>query len=241
MNMNEEKRRKLFVILRAVTYCSYAVYALFGILLIAIGSAAVHALNNYSVVYKVSIPSGLIVMGFFLLFIDILGAVGTAKKKIGFIIAYLILMLIIVICLFGIGIGAYALRNQIPNHLYSIWNSSSSNDKNNIQNDFYCCGWNSPSDNPGPNCNVTSNTTSSFKKILVVKISSQLGASSNTTYRYSQGCKDVLINDFNEQLTRTGAVGVVFATFQLLGIVLTAIVLHCIRTDPTTKRSYDNL
>jgi len=214
--MDEQQRQRCFTISKGITYFAYALYALFALLFIALGGAAVKGLNKYSEAYKASIPAGLIVLGVFQLIIVILGFVGTLKRKQGLVIAYLVLMCILIVCEWGVGGGAYALKGDISEKLTTNWETANAADKENLQSDFACCGWSDYSQGnfTGSSCqNVTAATQPSIPL-----------------------CQQVIVDGFSKYLTQTGAIGITFATLQLVGVVTTGIVLGCIQQEERYKK-----
>jgi len=123
-------RRKCFSVFQRITVVSNIIFALFALLLIVLGGIAVKDLGQYSAMAKVSIPAGLIVLGFILLIIIVLGLYGSFKKSTKFLGAYFILLFLFIICEFGVGGGAYGLRSSIPSELVTGWSRLSDVDKN---------------------------------------------------------------------------------------------------------------
>jgi len=91
-------RRKCFTIFQRITVVSNIIFALFAILLVVLGAVAVKELKEYSYVYKVSVPAGLIVLGLILLVIIFLGIFGSFKKSTKLLAAYFVLLFLFIIC-----------------------------------------------------------------------------------------------------------------------------------------------
>jgi len=224
-------RRRCFTVFQRITVVSNIIFALFAILLIVVGAVSVRELKNYSTNARVSIPSGLIVLGFLLLVIIFLGLYGSFKKNTKFLAAYFLLLLIFVICEFGVGGGSYALRGSIPEQLEKSWNDYISDvDKNNIQIAFGCCGWSNTTDSPGSNCavppnNSTVNSTSSFRMVF-----------RQTFTNYTGSCAEVLIAYFNSRLYAVGTIGVTFAVLQLLSLMGSIVVCGFIRAEQSRNQ-----
>jgi len=257
--MEEQTRQKCYRGWRSVAYGANAVFALFAILLIAIGGAAIKALSKYDFFYKNSIPSGLVVLGVFMIIVVVLGFVGMKKKHKGMLIAYLVLMLILIICEFGVGGGAIALRNDLPSTLQVTWDNSTDENRNVFQKDFVCCGWENPDDFPGSNCfipanNTDTNTTTGgsttgapsttgaaaadaglFARFAMAEVTTP-GGEVNNTVTDRDGCKAKFLKNYRYQLYSVGTVGILFATFQIIGFIATAIVLDCVRFEKNERR-----
>jgi len=256
--MEEQTRQKCYRGWRSVAYGANAVFALFAILLIAIGGVAIKALSKYEFFYKNSIPSGLVVLGVFMIIVVVLGFVGMKKKHKGMLIAYLVLMLILIICEFGVGGGAIALRNDLPSTLQVTWDNSTDENRNVFQTDFACCGWEDPDDFPGSNCFVPANNTApntttggsttgavgstsgtqptaaNVARFAMAEVTTPGGEVNNTVVR--DGCKAKFLKNYRYQLYSVGTVGILFATFQIIGFIATAIVLDCVRFEKNERR-----
>jgi len=244
--MEEQTRQKCYKGWRSVAYGANAVFALFAILFIAIGGAAIKALSKYDLLYKNSIPSGLVVLGVFMLIVVVLGFVGMTKKHKGMLIAYIVLMLILIICEFGVGGGAIALRNDLPTKMKQAWNNATDANRNTFQDDFKCCGWETPDDYPGSNCYIAANsstpaptagTTAGPGGVFAVfgDIITQPGETVNNN-NTEDGCMGYILKTYRYQLYSVGVVGILFATFQIIGFIATAIVLDCVRFEKNERR-----
>jgi len=112
-----------------------------GIILIALGGVAVNALKQISALETVSIPAGLIVLGVFLIILTVVGCVVAYKEKLVGLIFYTVLILILLICLIGVGGGAFTYRKNAAVPLRAAWVATSDTTRNVTQNYFKCCGW----------------------------------------------------------------------------------------------------
>jgi len=243
--MEEQTRQKCYKGWRSVAYGANAVFALFAILFIAIGGAAVKALAQYNFFYKNSIPSGLIVLGVFMLIVVVLGFVGMTKKHKGMLIAYIVLMLILIICEFGVGGGAIALRNDLPTKLKEAWDNSTDENRNQFQKDFECCGWENADDFPGTSClnvNIThtaptaSTAGTQGERYVMETIDLTTPGETVNNINDEKGCQPIILKTYRYQLYSVGVVGILFATFQIIGFIATAIVLDCVRFEKNERR-----
>jgi hypothetical protein len=123
-----------------------------GILLIAFGGYSVDGLKGVSELYSISLPAGVIVLGVFFVALTILGCYASYKERVGGLAIYTILMLILLICLIGIGGGTFKYRSEVMEKFGDAWEDASEGTRNVTQKYFNCCGWNSTSDFPAPNC-----------------------------------------------------------------------------------------
>jgi len=223
-------RRKCFSIFQKITVASNLIFALFALLLIVLGGIAVKALNEFSNFTKVTIPSGLIVLGVILLAIIFIGLYGSFRKSTKALAAYFILLFLFIICEFGVGGGAYSFRSKIPAALDASWSRQDDVDKNQIQYDFSCCGWHNLSDSPGSKCpnatyyNETVSTTGPLP--------------ANSSYLlFNTSCESLLVDYFDKQLYAVGTAGIVFAVLQLLAFISSIVVFAFIKIEQ--KRSQD--
>jgi len=224
-------RRKCFSVFQRITVVSNIIFALFALLLIVLGGIAVKDLGQYSFITKVSVPAGLIVLGFILLLIILLGLYGSFKKSTKFLGAYFILLFLFIVCEFGIGGGSYTLRNSIPTKLQNGWDTLPDIDRNNLQQYFNCCGWFSATDHAGSNCifnstaNATLTTTGSLVTTGMFMINTQTP------------CENYMVSFFQAQLYTVGTIGIVFATLQLVALISSIVVFAFIKVEQ--RRSQD--
>jgi len=219
-------RRKCFTVFQRITVVSNIIFGLFAILLVVLGAVAVKELKEYSYIFQVSVPAGLIVLGLFLLVIIFLGIFGSFKKSTKLLAAYFVLLFIFIICEFGVGGGAYGLRSDIPFELEQSWAEIPDIDRANIQYAFTCCGWANMTDQPGSNCPQTN-----YNETVTT------GMASHAVVNATQSCEELVVNFFNEQLYAVGTAGVVFATLQLLALISSIIVFAFIKVEQ--RRSQD--
>lgn len=246
-------RRKCFTVFQRITVVSNIVFALFALLLIVLGGVAVKKLNDNSLYVKVTIPAGLIVLGVILLVIILLGVFGSFKKSTKLLAAYFVLLFLFIICEFGVGGGAYAMRDQIPDKAASWWELPDQ-DKSQQQYSWSCCGWSTIYDNPGSNCwtyNATNpNATTGIVVVPAITSGSGGGGSakrddSTTGLQSTTGgkltwatpCKDMIVNTFYQELSAVGTVGIVFATLQLVALISSIVVFAFIKVEQ--RRSQD--
>jgi len=232
-------RRKCFTIFQRITVVSNIIFALFAVLLIALGAVAVRELNAYSQLAKVSIPAGLIVLGVILLIIIILGLVGSFKKDSKVLLAYFLLLFIFIICQFGVGGGAYSYRATIPQRLDTAWGAISDLNRNNFQQSFNCCGWSNVYDQPGSICpNGTFNSTTNSTSQSMEEFSFEERGVNYTTGSFNAtiSCEDIIVSYFSSQLYAVGTVGIVFATLQLVALLSSIVVYAFIRVEQSRNQ-----
>jgi len=235
------RRRKCFTVFQRVTVVSNIFFALFAVLLIAIGGLGLTYLKQYNTIFKETIPAGLLVLGIILVGIIAIGLAGSFFKNTKLLLLYFILLLIFVICEFGVGGGAYTLRTRIPTTLEYQWTYLSNSDKNTLQTGYGCCGWWNVCDNPGSNCLTSScnstnstngnSTTDGGYEYQELRDFLETQVQGNTTMNTTVACKTAIVSYFQSELYIVGTVGILFATLQLLALISSLVVFVFIKIE----------
>lgn len=166
-------------------------FLIFGIVLMAVGS---YALNNHvAVLAGQTIPTGLIVLGVFIMLLSILGA-GSAWRESRLLLGiYFLFLLLFTIILFAVGIAVYVKKDDSDELLTLAWNDAGRDVRLSLQNVLDCCGldrWNSEGECPPTQQN-------------------------NLTART---CLPLMVNTFNDSFTTAGACGIAFSVIMLVRI-----------------------
>jgi len=218
-----DKRRLCIQSSRRLNVVVNAFFVLCGALLLLVGSILMKQFADLASFYKITLPAGVIVLGIILAIVGIYGFVAANVEKTKYLIAYFIVLFIIISCEFGIAGAAYTIHSTIPQRLQSTWVGLSPTDKNTVQTQYSCCGWSGPTDNPGPNCNVTINNTTNSNSTHNNTLSRGLGYQHATaavvTPPGTVGCGAELISLFSTAIYGVGTALVILATFQLLGLI----------------------
>jgi len=203
-----------------------------GIILIALGGVALDQLKKIAALESISIPAGLIVLGVFLLILTIAGCVVAYKEKLIGLVFYTILILILLICLIGVGGAAFTYRNNAEAPLATAWNRVGSA-RISAQNYFDCCGWDMnngtiidlgyvyPNTNPCVSGYTDTNTTSPMP-IVVSK----------------QVCHSVIVNFVQSNLYIAGVAGVVIGVIEFICFLFALFLIVRLCRSPRS-RSYD--
>jgi len=192
-----------------------------GIILIALGGYVLSQLDNLSEITSITIPSGLIVLGVFILILTVVGCVVAYKEKLVGLIFFTIFMLILLICLIGVGGGAFAYRSKAATPLQQAWGAASNSQRNLAQNYFACCGWERDSVNvpsqPGSNCVLNS-----------------------TSHQYlnSPPCGTIIVNFVQKNLYIAGAAGVAIGVIEFISMLFSLFLIVRLCRNPRS-RSYD--
>lgn len=196
-----------YVCFKVILLVANLVFMIFGCILIGVGSYALNSTANQLV--GQTLPSGVIVMGVFILVLAAIGACSAWKESIIGLAVYLTLLLIICIILFSIGVAIVVKKNQAGEYIQSAWYRGPADVKQSIQQNLNCCGltnWNDSAVLPCPT------------------------ASSNTT-----GCYPQLLNAFNTAYANAGGVGIGFSISMGLGIIIVICLLQGIKRKQTQE------
>jgi hypothetical protein len=184
------------------------VFMVFGCILIGVGSYALNSTANQLV--GQTLPSGVIVMGVFILILSGIGAVSAWRESIIGLAIYLTLLLVICIILFSIGVAVVVKKNQAGDYIQEAWYQGPSDVKQSIQINLDCCGlmyWNDSAVQPCPNT-LNGNTTS---------------------------CYPQLQSAFNSAYANAGGVGIGFSISMGLGIIIVICLLQGIKRKQTAE------
>eukprot|EP01111_Echinosteliopsis_oligospora_P000580 TRINITY_DN1063_c0_g1_i1.p1 TRINITY_DN1063_c0_g1~~TRINITY_DN1063_c0_g1_i1.p1 ORF type:complete len:287 (+),score=54.28 TRINITY_DN1063_c0_g1_i1:61-921(+) len=112
-----------------------------GVVLIALGGYSLNQLRNVKELVNVSLPAGVVVMGVFVFVLTIVGCAVAYKEKLVGLIFYTVVMILLLICLIGIGGGAFTYRENLRAPFTEAFKTSGPVIQNQIENYFHCCGW----------------------------------------------------------------------------------------------------
>jgi len=201
-----------------------------GIILIALGGYSLSQLDNLAELTSITIPSGLIVLGVFILILTVVGCVVAYKEKLVGLIFFTIFMLILLICLIGVGGGAFSYRNNAATPLNQAWQTASDAQRNLLQNYFVslyngntvpCCGWSRDASDhpvlPGTNCVI--NGTAHI-------------------YQPWPPCGILIINFVQKNLYIAGAAGVAIGVIEFISMLFSLFLIIRLCRNPRS-RSYD--
>jgi hypothetical protein len=203
-----------------------------GIILIAIGGVALDALKKISGLESISLPAGLIVLGVFLIILTVVGCVVAYKEKLVGLIFYTVLILILLICLIGVGGGAFTYRNDAATPLGVAWHNTGSGAGVALQDRFGCCGW---QDVNGNRTDVRYVPDTGVDCVIVV--------TSNTTTTYTpkpgtKPCAPIIISYVQDNLYLAGVAGVVIGVIELVCFLFALFLIIRLCRSPRS-RSYD--
>jgi len=198
-----------------------------GIILIAVGGVALDALKKISGIESISIPAGLIVLGVFLLILTVVGCVVAYKEKLVGLILYTVLILILLICLIGVGGGAFTYRSNAAAPLHTAWQNAGTGAGVAAQNYFDCCGW----DDVDGNRTLVRYTATEQKCVI------QVG--NDTIYNTAlPPCGPKLVTLVQNNLYLAGVAGVVIGVIEFICFLFALFLIIRLCRSPRS-RSYD--
>jgi len=227
-----------------------AVLWILGLILIIIGSWALKQLKNVSgLSINVTLPAGLIVLGVFIIILTVLGCVVAYKEQLVGLIAYTVVILILLICLIGVGGAAFSYRGNTPSLLTKAWAKANVGVQAPIERYFDCCGW-------GGQLNLTANATLHSGALCILTTNTTLynyTENSNntgtlppvpyivTTYSLNPNttdCQPTLTNYVQDRLYVAGVAGVVIGVIELVCMLFSLFLIIRLCRNPRS-RSYD--
>lgn len=181
-------------------------HQIFGCVLIAVGSYAVT--NEIGALSGATLPTGITVLGVFILLLSLLGALAAYKEARIFLIIYFVVLLLLTLILFFVGIAVYVERDNVDSLISQGWQASNPDLKRNLQEIFDCCGcctddyqqW-TMAGPPVWNCSSTKN----------------------------QGCLPVFKDYLASYYVTAGGCGIAFAVFMFLGMILVCFLMDGIK------------
>jgi len=168
-------QHKHFTRLRTATVVFLCFILILSVILIGVGSGGIKTLSGYDTILKVTVPAGVIVLGVFLLLSTILGLIGIYQKNGKVFAAYLFILFLLIICQFGVGGGAYTWKGEIPGQIEAAWRTLSDNDRNSVQQLYWCCGWWNSTDAEGSNCAPNTTATTGWVQVTTAAGTTSVG------------------------------------------------------------------
>jgi len=234
--MYKHRVRNIFAVLNVLFLIS-------GIIFIAVGATVLLAYENIDHVLSskfYSIPTFLIVCGAVGFIIGFLGCCGAFQRNFCMIIAYIALLIVLFIFEFAAGIAAYVLRDDISYILKSEMKRSITMYVKNVntaerfwdylQYEYNCCGVTSYSD-----WTLAINDNLGSLPISCCDTTGVIGAAYCTTQNKEtirpEGCVEQFGYFLEGHAATLGAVGIVIALIQLIGIGFAIFVARNIRRN----------
>jgi hypothetical protein len=183
-------------------------FLIFSIVLMAVGTVA----SNQSVgpLSGTEIPTGIVVLGVFILILSLIGCLGAWKESRIFLGCYFFFLLLLTILLFAVGLAVYSKREQAGAYMLDGWTLAPNNVRVTFQKQLKCCGLLTFNDSlagiPCPD------------EVLV-----------NATDGSQVACLPLMTNLFRDSMQQLGGVAVAFAVLMFLGMVFVCVLMRGIR------------
>jgi len=215
-----------------------------GVVLIALGGWVLSQLKNiHSLNINVTLPSGLIVLGVFIIVLTIVGCVVAYKEQLIGLIAYTVVMLILLVCLIGVGGAAFSDRSSTDNLLNSAWKNADDGVRGTMERYFACCGWGGENDTYA-NATLKDDTTCFLSYTYN---QTNVSADGNITFHdvtewvpnfNATDCQSTIQDFVNERLYVAGVAGVVIGVIELVCMSFSLYLIIRLCRNPRS-RSYD--
>jgi len=197
--------------LRKVLLVTMCLVVIMGLILIVSGAVVYQTLLGISALRITSIqslPLGIVIIGILTFLSTFLGFCGACCKSEIFLVLNFVMLSILFICELGVGGAAYTYSSGIKEKLREQWITSPDDVRDVIQQDYYCCGFNSTTDYPaGANC-----TDLPDNGVL-------------------EPCGNLLASQWIDDLVAIGLIGVLVGIFQFLVLVLSLFMFCCLCCD----------
>jgi len=214
-----------------------------GIILIAIGGYALNELKEASGLIYISLPAGLIVLGVFILILCIVGCIVAYREQLVGLIVYTVIMLILLICLIGVGAGAFSYRGSTDSVLNTAWGEADVVAQQGIEHWFDCCGW-------GPNRTIGTdfgaNTTlrngqvcfTGWDNTTETINGTQVNITTPIFNTNTSDCQPTVTDFINHYLYVAGVAGVVIGVIEFVCMFFSLYLIVRLCRNPRS-RSYD--
>jgi hypothetical protein len=225
-----------------------AVYIIFGIVLMIVGSAALS--GTAATITGVTVPEGIVVLGCFLLISAFVGCISAKKESrigLGF---FFISMLIWSIIILSVGIAVYSLKDSVESTISDNWNSAPIEMRRSVQLAGRCCGLAYYNDSmiinkqivyngvgaAGPPYPTISNPVV-FSPVTGEPItcpnpmdSDVCAGNLNTCQQMKKGgCLPVLSQNYKSALSVAGSCGIAFSSIMFVSLAFTCFLMRAIR------------
>ncbi|XP_004527265.1 CD63 antigen [Ceratitis capitata] len=217
--------------IKYVLFAFNLIFLITGIILIAVGVGVASVFYSYEVLLAsnfFSIPTFLIVIGVFIIFISFFGCWGALRENYCLTLIFAILLGLIFILELAAGISGYVLRSDAEQLLESSLKGSLTLYQKNqptdsythiwdyVQSTFDCCGVNSYKDwtqfngsLPLSCCTIPYGVVGSY----------ECGTTNETTERHTNGCLLKFSTFIEAHAVSLGACGIVLAVIQFFGVL----------------------
>mgnify|MGYP003085834930 CR=1 FL=1 len=206
--------------------CYALIFVLGFALFVASASARVSdaVLQTLHVPGIASLPNWGVCAGIFLALVALVGALGTFLLNRVLLIVFAALLAVLTVMQLTVGVTAYARQDQFPAVVSAAWDSAENSTKTYIQTTFACCGLDNTTDRPYlPGCpgyNASSSSASADEAAVDETVASSL---------YNGGCMAPILALAYRVANKVGAALLGITAFEVLTLIITAVLLCRIR------------
>jgi len=175
-------------------------FLIFGCVLMSVGSYALN--NEIGDLAGATIPTGLIVLGVFIMLLSLVGAMAAWRESRVFLGCYFVFLLLFTIILFAVGIAVYVEKNDSDVFISKAWNEAPPDVRQSLSSYVGCCGLNTFND--------SESTDGGY-----YQCPAPYNNPSNTP-----ACLPLMVDLFDHSFTTAGACGIAFSVVMLAGLVL---------------------
>eukprot|EP01132_Coremiostelium_polycephalum_P011226 gene11226-13752_t len=212
-----------------------AILWVLGLLLIIFGGVAVSKFSNIKDMISIGLPAGIVVIGVLFIILTVLGCFVAYKEKLVGLVFYTVFMLILLVCLIGVGGGAISYRKEIEVPLFKAWNISAEKSPEvvaTVEDYLECCGWN-------PEYPFDSNTEKvKFGNSKCYYLNPANETVRNETTYGGKFCKDASVDFARKYLYIAGAAGLAIGIIEFISMLFALFLIIRICKSPRAK-SYD--
>lgn len=176
------------------------IFLIFGAVLMGVGSYALN--NQIGALTGATIPTGLIVLGVFIMLLAMLGAMSAWRENRAFLGIYFFFLLIFTIILFAVGIAVYVKKDDAQSLLNTAWVDSPNDVRASLQAYVECCG--------------------------LYRFNDSLAAQP-CAVAYTEPCMPKMVKIFNDSFKTAGACGIAFSIIMLAGLAFVCYLMSGIR------------
>jgi len=187
-------------------------FLVLGAVIVGVGAYTINSSTDQ--IASKQIPIAAIVLGATVIAVSVLGCCGAKANSRSSLCIYAVILVLVIITQIVVASIILFDSSTADSWLTSGWNSSSNSVRVSAQNEFTCCGL------------QTFNDTS---------------AGSPCPVAATDPCLSKLKSDINSKLNILGAIGIVFAVLELLGVIFALCLRNRIATQQTSHKEQSDL
>lgn len=182
-----------------------------GIVMTAVGAAGS---TQYTALVGSTLPTGVVVLGVFIMLISLVGCVGAKRENKNILAAYAIILLILILCQVIVGLVVYANSDQATSALTAGWDITTNDAKVLIQNQLGCCGL---------------SVYNASAPLLVSGLAGQPCPDPIANPAVKVPCMALIVDAVKSSYVTVGVVAIVFAFLEIIGMLFAACLIRSIK------------